>query len=58
MCSIVHPFPFALFRGRDEVVEDIVCGVFDMVALSAGAAALRLGGIAGMRNSGKYCERV
>ena len=40
------------------MVEDIVCGVFDMVALSAGAAALRLSGIAGMRNSGKYCERV
>jgi len=30
--------------------------VVDMVTLSAGAAAaaLRLGGIAGMRNSGKY----
>jgi len=29
-----------------------------MVTLSAGAAALRLGGIAGIRNSGKYCDRV
>jgi hypothetical protein len=41
------------------VVDDIVCGVLDMVALSpAGAAALRRGGMAGIKNSGKYCERV
>lgn len=47
----------------DDVADDTVCGVLDTVMLvlpvlaPTAPAAFLLGGMAGMRNSGKYCAR-